>query len=433
MKKLIRLLVSTAFLCVAVNVYAVAYWNCSSPTGPASGTWNNNPANTAWNNDPSDPIISATGGPVTNAPVGWLATWDTFTPNFPYAAAFSLGSAANGVPGPYTITVDNSFGQVNCADILVYNGPMTLMGGRLNILNIINNSASASSEGGLVFNIHTNQVAYFNLNITNSVGAFYTATIGRNVFGNKTGVGALYLGGTNTFIGDIAVKSGILGITVDEAIPGASSLILLNGSDIGGTPDQLQDTPPVFNTGGHSQTFSQLFLAGPNALIPRTIDFVNGNGALIFTGNSSTNAWTTNPSIVFGDSNPGPINLIIQNFKLGSTKLRFGTDNTGLTPVQLAQIHFANYGNATAQIDGSGFVTPALPVITSVTKSGSTVTLNWTSPLAGKTYTVQYKNSLTAASWTVLSSSVTTVGTTGTYQDTTATSNTRFYEVIQNP
>ena len=428
MKKLIRLLVSTAFLCVAVNVYAVAYWNCSSPTGPASGTWNNNPGNLTWAT--ADVGISATGGPVTNAPVDWLSSWNG---GGALSAAFSLGSAANGVPGPYTITVDNSFGQVQSADILVYNGPMTLSGGRLDISDIINNSESVTGEGGLVFNIHTNQVAYFNLNITNSVGAFPTTTLGRNVFGNKEGYGTLFLGATNTFVGDIAVKSGILGLAVDQAIPNASSLVLLNGSDIGGPDDQLQDTPPVFNTGGHNQTFNQLVLAGPNALVPRTIDFMNGNGALIFTGNTSTNAWTTNPSIVFGDSNPGPINLIIQNFKLGSTKLRFGTDNTGLTPVQLAQIHFANYGNTTAQIDASGFVTPALPVIISVAKSGSTVTLNWTSPLAGKTYTVQYKNSLTAASWTVLSSSVTTVGTNGTYQDTTATSNTRFYEVIQNP
>ena len=272
MKKLIRLLVSTAFLCVAVNVYAVAYWNCSSPTGPASGTWNNNPGNLTWAT--ADVGISATGGPVTNAPVDWLSSWNG---GGALSAAFSLGTAANGVPGPYTITVDNSFGQVQSADILVYNGPMTLSGGRLDISDIINNSESVTGEGGLVFNIHTNQVAYFNLNITNSVGAFPTTTLGRNVFGNKEGYGTLFLGATNTFVGDIAVKSGILGLAVDQAIPNASSLVLLNGSDIGGPDDQLQDTPPVFNTGGHNQTFNQLVLAGPNALVPRMIDFMNGD------------------------------------------------------------------------------------------------------------------------------------------------------------
>jgi hypothetical protein len=203
---------------------------------------------------------------------------------------------------------------------------------------------------------------------------------------------------------------------------------LLNGSDIGGAADHEEDTPPVFNTGGHNQTFDQLVLDGPNSLIPRTIDFGNGQGSLVFSGNSSTNSWSSSASPVSGDSNPGPLTLVITNYVFGKTKLRFGTDSTGLTTDQLGQIQFANYGNAPGRIDASGFVTPNLPVITSVTKNNNSVSLVWQA-INGKTYRVDYKLNLTDPSWTALTPNVTASGNTANYVDSTATAGQRFYRV----
>ena len=101
----------------------------------------------------------------------------------------------------------------------------------------------------MVFIIHTDQIAYLNLNLTNSIGPYFHVNGSgdiRPVFGNKEGLGTLYLGATNTFVGDIAVKSGILAITCDQSIPSGSSLILLNGSDIGGAqPDHEEDTSGI--------------------------------------------------------------------------------------------------------------------------------------------------------------------------------------------
>jgi autotransporter-associated beta strand protein len=428
MKNMLRLLVALAFVCLTLNVYAVAYWNCSSPTGPASGTWNE--TNNTWTTQTALFTYSPLGGITDTNPISWTSG-DPYDFDVElqgnYAEAFSLGTEPNGMPSAYTITVDNSLGQVGCADLLIYAGPMTLTGGTLDIINIINNSPSSSSEGGLVFTIHPNQTAYFNLNITNPVGAFYTATINRNVFGNKQGTGSLYLGATNSFVGDIAVKSGILGITVDQSIPSSSSLILLNGSDIGGAADLQSNTPPVFNTGGHNQTFNQLDLDGPNSLIPRTVDFSNGQGSLIFAGNSSTNAWHSDPSIVFGDSNPGSLTLVVTNYQLGTTVLRFGSSSSGLTAAQLAQIKFADYTNAPGQIDGSGNVTPIVPspVITSIKQ---TYTINWTA-ISGTHYQVQY-SSIVTGPWTNLAIVLAT-STTGSYTDVTSGAGTRFYRVIQ--
>jgi autotransporter-associated beta strand protein len=427
MKNIVRLLVGMAFVCLTLNVYAVAYWNCSSPTGPASGTWNE--TNATWTGNTALFTYSPLGGPTATDPIGWTSPdpYDfNVIPQGNYAAAFGLGTEPNGMPSAYTITVDNSAGQVGSGDLLVYAGPLTLTGGTLNISNIVNGTPSPSTEAGLVFTIHANQTAYFNLNITNAVGAYDTASIGRNVFGNKQGTGTLYLGATNSFNGDIAVKSGILGITVDQSIPSASSLILLNGSDIGGPADQVSNTPPVFNTGGHNQTFNQLVLAGPNSLIPRTIDFQNGHGSLVFAGNSSTNSWNSSPSVVFGDSHPGPITLVITNYQLGTTQLRFGTSSSGLTAGQLAQIKFADYTNAPGQIDSSGYVTPVVPQ--PVTSIKQTYTINWNA-ISGTHYQVQYSSSLSGP-WTNLAIVIAT-STTGSYTDVTPGASLRFYRVLQ--
>jgi autotransporter-associated beta strand protein len=427
MKRMFRPLIGLAFVLLALNAHAVAYWNCSSPSGPASGTWNQ--TNLTWTDDSTYAIGTPTGGPTDPNPKSWSAF------QADHAAAFGLGEAQNGIPGAYTVTVDNSEGQVGTSDILVYTGPLTLTGGTLDIIKILNGSPSASSDAGMVMIIHADQIAHINLNITNTIGP-YTHVNGngeeRPVFGNKEGTGVLYLGATNTFIGDIAVKSGVLAITVDQSIPSGSSLILLNGSDIGGGADHEEDTPPVFNTGGHNQTFDQLVLDGPNSLIPRTIDFGDGKGSLVFAGNSSTNSWNSSASPVYGDSNPGPLTLVITNFVVGTTKLRFGTDANGLTSAQLAQIQFANQNNAPGKIDASGYVTPAtapgLPVITSVTKVNDSVTLVWEA-VNGKTYRVDYKLNLSDATWTALTPNVTASGSTATYVDTTASAVQRFYRI----
>jgi autotransporter-associated beta strand protein len=427
MKNIFRISVGLAFLWLALNASAVAYWNCSSATGTASGTWN--ATNATWTGNTALFTYSPLGGPTDTNPICWTCP-DPFDNNTVlqgnYAAAFSLGQQVNGFPSPYTITVDNTAGQVGAGDLLVYSGPMTLTGGSLDFINIINNSQSSTKEGGLVFTIHTNQTAYFNLNLTNSVGPFNTASINRNVFANKQGTGSLYLGAVNTFTGDIAVKSGVLGITVDHSIPSGGSLILLNGSDIGGVSDLESNTPPVFSTDGHNQTFDQLVLSGPNSLIPRIIDFGNGHGSLVFAGDSSTNAWQSTASPVFGDSNPGPLTLVVTNYQLGTSQLRFGTSSNGLTAAQLSQIRFADYTNAQAKIDSSGYVTPVVPQPVLTVQVSYTV--QWVA-ISGTHYQVQYSS---AANGTYTNLAVVlATSTLGSYTDVAPGASQRFYRVIQ--
>jgi hypothetical protein len=70
--------------------------------------------------------------------------------------------------------------------------------------------------------------------------------------------------------------------------------------------------------------------------------------------------------------------------------------------------------------------------ITSVTKSGNSLTLNWQS-VAGHKYQVQYATSLPgahASGWTNVGPQQTATGATTTYTDTTATSAARYYQVV---
>src|SRR5580692_3887638 len=140
-KKLVYLMVGIAFVCLTSSSFAVAYWNCSSPTGPASGTWNE--TNNVWTTQTALFTYSPLGGMTDTNPLSWTSPdpndFNTVLQGN-YAAAFSLGTEPNGQPGPYTITVDNTVGTVQAGDFLVYSGPMTLTGGPLNFSYLVNGS-----------------------------------------------------------------------------------------------------------------------------------------------------------------------------------------------------------------------------------------------------------------------------------------------------
>jgi hypothetical protein len=92
-----------------------------------------------------------------------------------------------------------------------------------------------------------------------------------------------------------------------------------------------------------------------------------------------------------------------------------------LTPTQISLIQFADFANATGQIDANGFVTPVLP-------SGAWVQITW-SAADEHTYQVQYKDNLEEAGWHPLLPNVLALGTRAATIDTTAAGATRYYRV----
>jgi hypothetical protein len=76
---------------------------------------------------------------------------------------------------------------------------------------------------------------------------------------------------------------------------------------------------------------------------------------------------------------------------------------------------------------------PGAPAVTLVSvsyKPGTGVTITWDNTFSNHRYQVEYKNSLSDATWTPIGSPVVATGATASYTDTTANGNARFYRVI---
>ena len=361
----VPVLVLVVFAPINLHANTLLYWNGSAPGGPASGTWSMNSGNLTWStnnfehttNDPS-PQAYITGN---NNPI----------------PIFANGNGADGLPGPYTVTVDNSFGQVYITDMHCDVGPLTLTGGQLCWCGDIYMGPGYNLISTLSTNVFTINCALSNSWTSGDGTAFH-----------KYKTGTLILGATNTWTNEsVMIEGGTVMISVDNCFPSGTGLILGNGD--GRASDGFVDTPPTFNSGGHNQTLGTLTLTGPDNTIARTIDFSNHQSSLSFA-NSSGVAWTTSNNSS-NSANPGPINLTITNYSVATAKLRFGTDNTGLTPTQLGQIQFADYLNLPGVIDNNGYVTPALPTMQSVVVVGTSVQITWT-VVPNWTYQLEYRN-----------------------------------------
>jgi hypothetical protein len=83
-------------------------------------------------------------------------------------------------------------------------------------------------------------------------------------------------------------------------------------------------------------------------------------GALDLDANSTINFGLGTSALSFADSDSRDwtgFTLTIQNWTPGADTLRIGTDGIGFD-AQLAQMRFADFGNAPGQIDSNGFVSP---------------------------------------------------------------------------
>lgn len=139
----------------------------------------------------------------------------------------------------------------------------------------------------------------------------------------KTGSGTLQFDGANTYVGATTVTQGTLELGASDRIADVSNLVMNGGT---------------FNTGGFDESVGKLSLSNFSF-----IDFGSSNTSDLSFALSSDQNW-------------GAFTITINNFEVGFDTLRFGTDATGLTAGQLANIRFN--GTVAAQIDSNGFVTP---------------------------------------------------------------------------
>jgi autotransporter-associated beta strand protein len=190
--------------------------------------------------------------------------------------------------------------------------------------------------------------------LTLTAGSAQTGTISGAVTGTggsvvKSGSGVWVLSAANNYTGGTTVSGGTLRFSGANASVGNVNVASGARLEIGAT-NTLPAATGLTLSGGTlalAGNFNQTFATGLNLLAgtTSTIDFgAVGTGNTISFGDSSGN-WTTGTS------------LTITNYTFGSDQLRFGSNATGLSTLQLAGINFVGFAPG-AEIDSAGFVTP---------------------------------------------------------------------------
>ena len=238
-----------------------------------------------------------------------------------------------------------------------------------------------------------------------------------NTSGSGTGTGNVSvnsggtLGGTGSISGTVTNNSG--GIIN----PGASAGTLVIGNGLVSTAGTY-----AWELGANSETpgsFDVISLTGGNLVLGGTSKL-----SVNFTGSASSphggdTFWNANHSwkvieITGSASNPG-------NTDIFSVLNGVYTNGFFTTSVNGGGELLLNYTAGA----------PPSPNITSFTGAGTgTVTIGFTTAIKGASYQVQYKDDLTAASWSILSTTVVTTPGPVTINDTNPSPSQRFYRIV---
>ena len=258
--------------------------------------------------------------------------------SFAGGAGFTFGSSANNSPGFQSRAGGTANGVLNNDDNTQTINMSFTMFSSTGVAGAAAAQTFNAAAGNLIFS--GNHAGSGRSTVNNNQGTLtidgaFNVTIGiagaanGDIIGTggliKNGVGTLTLGGTlaNSYTGQTTVNQG----TAQGAKASAfgTGAMRLNGGTLG--------------TGGFNDTLGTLDVDALSIL-----DFGSGTSALTFA-DSDAQSWAGTLSVV--------------NWTAGLDTFRVGLDGTGFD-TQLALIQFADFGNAPAQIDANGFITPVL-------------------------------------------------------------------------
>jgi fibronectin-binding autotransporter adhesin len=197
------------------------------------------------------------------------------------------------------------------------------------------NSTGTWTLGTNNFVLRNNGNSTSPLTLSGAISGSGTITLSANNSGSITFSGANTYTGTTTITGPGGTGTGTtvvrLKLGAANTIASSSSVVLAGG---------------ILDPGGINQSMPSTTLGLTASTAPSTIDFIAGGSEVDFA-NSSALTWV------------GTLNLL--NWDPSIDKLRFGTDATGLTSTQLADIEFNGAGLGSAMLDANGYVTVPEP------------------------------------------------------------------------
>jgi hypothetical protein len=307
-------------------------------------------------------VLGATGADVTiNAPItgiGGIQPNNGGNLRFNGVNTYSGGTNFNSTGTLYFFNNGSSFGTGAINMGVAGFVPLLATGGTT--VTLANNFTSTTASGaGINFAANANTpvvstgtwtLGANNLVLRNAGGSTSPLTLSGVISGtanialsaNNAG-SVITFSGPNTYSGTTTI--------IGPGAPGAGSgsvILKLGAANTIASSSGVNLAGGVLDPDGFHHTMRSTTLILSASTAPSSIDYEAGPGEIDFA-NSSAAPWASGAVLNLANWNPS------------TTFLEFGTDNTGLTSTQLAQIEFNGSGLGTAQLDSNGFVVQAVP------------------------------------------------------------------------
>jgi len=238
-------------------------------------------------------------------------------------------------------------------------------------LNFNNNNSFGTGDitWGVAQQVIANDAASTALTLNNTVTTRAASTLiyvgpatapvtFNNTWTLAAGTSTLTVGNASHLSSKMSITGQIVGAGGNLIVNGTSGTLTLSGANSYNGTTTLGGTTRLVLGAANTIASSSSLIMGGGTLDPGGVNHTMSSTTLGLTANSALDFSSGATELDFANSSAltwtGVLNLA--NWDASSDKLRLGTDTTGLTAGQLADIEFNGSGLGSAQLDANGYV-----------------------------------------------------------------------------